>query len=85
MTRRIALALVVASWAFTTPTMLAQSAPAAQPAAEAPKPNDYRDDKSWLCRPGRKGDACDIDLTATVVAADGLTRYYPFKFKRPAR
>ncbi|OFW46370.1 MAG: lysophospholipase [Acidobacteria bacterium RIFCSPLOWO2_12_FULL_67_14b] len=77
MTRRIALALVaVASWAFTTPTMLAQSAPTAQPAAaEAPKPNDYRDDKSWLCRPGRKGDACDIDLTATVVAADGtLTR-----------
>ena len=77
MTRRIALALVaVASWAFTTPTMLAQSAPTAQPAAaEAPKPNDYRDDKSWLCRPGRKGDACDIDLTTTVVAADGtLTR-----------
>ena len=51
--------------------------PAAQPAAaaEAPKPNDYGDAKSWLCRPGRKGDACDVDLTTTVVAADGtLTR-----------
>lgn len=52
-------------------------APAAQPAA-APaevKPNDYRDEKSWLCRPGRKGDACDVDLTTTIVAADGtLTR-----------
>jgi Protein of unknown function (DUF3089) len=51
--------------------------PPAQPAADAapPKPNDYGDPKSWLCRPGRKGDACDVDETATVVAADGkLTR-----------
>ena len=39
------------------------------------KPNDYADEKNWLCRPGRKGDACDVDLTTTVVAADGtLTR-----------
>jgi hypothetical protein len=39
------------------------------------KPNDYADLKSWLCRPGRKGDACDVDETATIVAADGtLTR-----------
>ena len=49
---------------------------AAQPAADAapPKPNDYADPKTWLCRPGGK-DACAIDETATVVAADGkLTR-----------
>lgn len=47
-------------------------APAAQPAAPVEfKPNDYRDDKSWLCRPGRKGDACDVDMTTTVIAADG--------------
>jgi len=44
------------------------------PAAEV-KPNDYRDESTWLCRPGRTGDACDVDLTTTVVAADGtLTR-----------
>jgi hypothetical protein len=50
-------------------------APAAQAAPAEMKPNDYRDEKSWLCRPGRKGDACDVDLTTTVVAADGtLTR-----------
>jgi hypothetical protein len=51
-------------------------APAAPPAAAAVlQPNDYKADTSWLCRPGRKGDACDVDLTATVVAADGtLTR-----------
>ena len=52
----------------------AQAPPAAQPPAEAPKPNNYADPKSWLCRPGSH-DACDIDETATVVAADGtLTR-----------
>ncbi len=46
--------------------------PAAPPAAAdaVQSPNDYGDAKSWLCRPGRH-DACDIDLTTTVVAADG--------------
>src|SRR6266545_4123969 len=44
----------------------------AQPPADAapPKPNDYADGKTWLCRPGRQ-DACAIDHTTTVVAADG--------------
>jgi hypothetical protein len=42
--------------------------------AWAQQPNDYGDAKSWLCRPGGH-DACDVDLTTTVVAADGkLTR-----------
>src|SRR4029079_12662190 len=44
---------------------------AAQQADTAPpKPNDYADGKTWLCRPGRQ-DACAIDRTTTVVAADG--------------
>lgn len=52
-----------------------QAPAAAQPAAVELKPNDYKDDASWLCRPGRTGDACDVDLTTTIVAADGtLTR-----------
>jgi Protein of unknown function (DUF3089) len=38
--------------------------------APAPSPNDYGDAKSWLCRPGRH-DACDVDLTTTVIAPDG--------------
>jgi len=39
----------------------------------APK-NDYSKAETWLCRPGRQ-DACSVDLTATVVAANGkLTR-----------
>jgi len=50
----------------------------APPSAAAPAeltPNDYADENNWLCRPGRKGDACDVDLTTTLVAADGtLTR-----------
>jgi hypothetical protein len=37
-------------------------------------PNDYSDGKSWLCRPDRH-DACDVDLTTTIIAPDGkLTR-----------
>ena len=48
----------------------AQTAPAApQAAAETPKP-DYADPKAWLCRPGAH-DACDIDETTTIVAANG--------------
>jgi hypothetical protein len=42
--------------------------------AQSPTPNDYSDGKSWLCRPDRH-DACDVDLTTTIIAADGkLTR-----------
>lgn len=50
--------------------------PAPQPAPQpTPRPNDYRDPKSWLCRPGLKNDACDVDLTTTVISAGGqLTR-----------
>ncbi len=32
--------------------------------------NNYREGNTWLCRPGRQ-DYCAIDLTTTVVAADG--------------
>jgi hypothetical protein len=53
----------------------APPAPAAAAPAEPPKPIDYRDGKAWLCRPGRTDDACAIDHTTTIVAADGkLTR-----------
>jgi len=46
---------------------------------EAPKPtiaekNDYSKADTWLCRPGRQ-DACAVDLTTTVITADGkITR-----------
>ena len=75
MIRRSIFALVVFGSLAATPPLGAQT-PAAQPAAPAAvTPNDYTDDRTWLCRPGRKGDACDIDLTTTVIAADGtMTR-----------
>ncbi len=59
----VALSLVV---------MLGGALEAQTPApATAPEPkNDYSSDKSWLCRPGRQ-DACAIDLTTSVVAANG--------------
>ena len=53
------------------PTLLRQNAASAgQSDTTPPKPNDYADGKTWLCRPGRQ-DACAIDHTTTVVAADG--------------
>ena len=39
-------------------------------AAPAATKNDYSDGKTWLCRPGRQ-DACAVDLSTTVVTADG--------------
>src|SRR5437667_3182489 len=39
-----------------------------------PAPNNYADDKSWLCRPGRS-DVCEVDLTTTIILENGnLTR-----------
>ena len=55
------------------------AAACAQPAPAAPAtPNDYTQDAGWLCRPGRQ-DACAVDLTATVIQADGKTSVEPFK------
>jgi Protein of unknown function (DUF3089) len=67
MLRRFTLALVMIAGSSFAQTALAQteSTPAAKPAK-----NDYSDGKAWLCRPGRQ-DACAVDLTTTVVAADG--------------
>jgi hypothetical protein len=54
-------------------TFTASVACAATAIAQSSK-NDYSDGKNWLCRPGRQ-DACAVDQTTTIVAADGtLTR-----------
>ena len=67
--------LLVVATVFIAGTIDAQARQAPVPPAAEVKANDYTDDASWLCRPGRKGDACDVDLTTTIVAADGtLTR-----------
>jgi hypothetical protein len=36
----------------------------------SPAKNDYSSGETWLCRPGRQ-DACAVDLTTTIVAANG--------------
>lgn len=43
----------------------------AQAESQPAMPNDYARPEAWLCRPGRAGDACDVDLSATVIAANG--------------
>src|SRR5712692_779220 len=70
------LATVLAAGLAVAPTAAAQTQNQAAPAASAPAPakNDYSKSESWLCRPGRQ-DACAVDLTTTIVAANGkLTR-----------
>src|SRR5262249_3291864 len=63
------LAFAVGVLTTTTPVTKAQNgAPASSPR------NDYAKGESWLCRPGRQ-DACAVDMTTTIVAANGkLTR-----------
>jgi hypothetical protein len=64
---RAALVVAVVGSAFSVTTH-------AQSPGGAVAKNDYADGKTWLCRPGRP-DACRVDLTTTIVAANGaLTR-----------
>jgi hypothetical protein len=53
----------------------------AQPAASQtnyPK-NDYAKPAAWLCWPGKAGDACSIDMTTTVIKADGSSTVEAWK------
>ena len=73
MTRRhiAACILMMIVGAFAAQIVSAQTAEQAKPAAAK---NDYSNAGNWLCRPGRQ-DACAVDLSTTVVAANGkLTR-----------
>jgi hypothetical protein len=72
------LAALALGWAMATAGLAAaQSEPAAS--AAAPAANNYADEANWLCWSGRAGDACDVDLSTTVVNADGSLRLEPFK------
>jgi hypothetical protein len=64
---KLLAALALATLALPT---AAQTVPAA-PVSASPSPTpDYRQDASWLCRPGRN-DACTANQDATVINADG--------------
>lgn len=41
------------------------------PQAAPTEKTDYAKAEMWLCRPGRSGDACAVDLTTSVIAGDG--------------
>jgi pimeloyl-ACP methyl ester carboxylesterase len=58
---------------------LAAYATAAGAQDAAPAKNDYAKAENWLCWPGKAGDACAVDLTTTVVKADGSTSVEAFK------
>lgn len=70
MTRRMLAALAVG-------TVLGIGA--GQAHAQAPAKNDYSKPDAWLCWPGKAGDACSVDMTATVVKADGSTAMESFQ------
>ena len=64
-----------AAWSQTAaPT----AAPTVAPPAALP-PADYSSPANWVCWPGARPNACDIDLTTTVVKADGTTSLETFK------
>ena len=50
----------------------------AQPAA-ATAANDYAKPETWLCWPGKAGNACAVDITATVIQANGAMAREAFK------
>jgi hypothetical protein len=52
---------------------------ATAPTPAEPTPNDYSDGAAWLCRPDVRPNACDVDMSATVIEADGATRVQPYK------
>jgi hypothetical protein len=58
--------------------LLSGGAAYAQAPAAPQAPVDYRNDANWLCRPGRQ-DACNVDQTVTVIAANGQLTKEPFR------
>jgi hypothetical protein len=58
------------------------AAPAAPTTAATPTlagpSTDFADMANWLCRPGKADDACKVDLSTTVINADGTTRVESF-------
>jgi len=73
MFKRLRLGVLVASCLTASASFAKAQAPA--PAAPAVERNDYSNPETWLCRPGRTDDACAVDLSTTIVTAEGrLTR-----------
>lgn len=65
------------------PTEISESAAETEPVAESTDDayvsEVYSEAANWLCRPDIEGDACDVDLDATLVEADGSQTAQPFE------
>jgi hypothetical protein len=68
---------LVSAAALGVGLMLAAGSAQAQTAA--PARADYADKTNWLCYPGKTNDACSVDLTTTIINADGTSRVEQFK------
>lgn len=68
---------LVSAAALGVGLMLAAGAATAQTAA--PARADYANKANWLCYPGKADDACSIDLTTTIINADGTSRVEQFE------
>lgn len=66
----VVAAFVIGSAGWQVP-LYAQAPGAAAVEQAETRPVDYGDPAHWLCRPGRPGDACDVDLTTSTIAGDG--------------
>lgn len=75
MSNVISRASIAACGVLLGATALAQSS---APESTPPAANDYSKAATWLCRPGRK-DSCAVDLSTTIVAADGKLTKEAFK------
>jgi hypothetical protein len=80
MLRRLLSAAIASAVLALAAHAAAQTLPATPPAPPPAdiQPNDYGDQANWLCWPGRN-DACESDLTTTVVRADGSTQVQTFQ------
>ncbi|HWX55999.1 MAG TPA: DUF3089 domain-containing protein [Verrucomicrobiae bacterium] len=69
--RLITVLTLLCACVGTSFAQTATATPAQEPSKPAPAAkNDYSNGDNWLCRPGRQ-DACAVDLTTTVISANG--------------
>ena len=83
--RRLTIALTIL---FACAAATFAQTESAQPAPPAPQEsrkgpaakNDYANPDNWLCRPGlpAEKDACAVDLSTTIITADGKTTLEPW-------
>jgi Protein of unknown function (DUF3089) len=77
MLRRLLISLALLGSLAGALPLISQTAAAPATPAPAAK-NDYSNGDFWLCRPGRQ-DACAIDLTTTVISAEGKLKRETWK------